>query len=92
MSEDQGERIWKDIELPFTVSSGMAQRIAKIELEKARQQISTVWPCKLIAFKVQGGDVVNLSNTRWGWSAKPFEVTTWKFAIRDDNGVPRLGY
>jgi hypothetical protein len=91
LSEDQGERIWKDIELPFTTSGSMAQRIAKIELEKARQQITTTWPCKLTAFRVQAGDVVNLSNTRWGWSAKPFEVTNWKFAIRDDNGVPRLG-
>jgi hypothetical protein len=86
LSEDQGERIWKDIELPFTTSGSMAQRIAKIELEKARQQITTTWPCKLTAFQVQAGDVVNLSNTRWGWDAKPFEVTNWKFAIRDDAG------
>lgn len=91
LSEDQGERIWKDIELPFTVTASCAQRIAKIELEKARQQITTVWPCKLTAFQVQAGDVVNLTNIRFGWSAKPFEVTEWKFAIRDDNGVPRLG-
>jgi hypothetical protein len=91
LAEDQGERIWKDIELPFTTSGSMAQRIAKIELEKARQQITTNWPCKLTAFRVQAGDVVNLSNTRWGWSAKPFEVTNWKFAIRDDSGTPRLG-
>jgi hypothetical protein len=91
LAEDQGERIWKDIELPFTTSGSMAQRIAKIELEKARQQITTTWPCKLTAFRVQAGDVVNLSNTRWGWNAKPFEVTNWKFAIRDDNGIPRLG-
>jgi hypothetical protein len=91
LAEDQGERIWKDIELPFTTSGSMAQRIAKIELEKARQQITTTWPCKLTAFRVQAGDVVNLSNTRWGWSSKPFEVTNWKFSIRDDNGTPRLG-
>lgn len=91
LAEDQAERVWKDIELSFTTSGSMAQRIAKIELEKARQQITTIWPCKLTAFRVQAGDVVNLSNTRWGWTAKPFEVTNWKFAIRDDNGVPRLG-
>lgn len=91
LSEDQGERIWKEIDLPFTTSAGMAQRIAKIELEKARQQMTTVWPCKLTAFQAQAGDVVNLTNTRFGWSAKPFEVVEWKFAVSDDNGVPRLG-
>lgn len=91
LSEDQGERIWKDIELPFTTSGSMAQRIAKIELEKGRQQITVAMPCKLTAFQVQAGDVVNVTNTRFGWSAKPFEVAQWKFATRDDNGVPRLG-
>lgn len=90
-SQDQNEPIWKDVELSFTTSGSMAQRIAKIELERARQQISVALPCKLTAFKVQAGDVVNLTNTRFGWSAKPFEVTQWRFAIRGDGDVPRLG-
>lgn len=91
LSQDQGERIWKDITLEFTTSAATAQRLAKIDLERARQQITTVWPCNLKAMRVQVGAVVNLNNTRFGWSNKPFEVVDWQFAIRGDSDAPRLG-
>lgn len=91
LSEDQGERIWKDIDLQFTTSAATAQRLAKIELERARQQMTTVWPCNLRAFRIQAGDVVYLNNTRFGWTNKPFEVEDWQFAIRGNNDAPQLG-
>lgn len=90
-SEDNNERIWQDVELPFTLSPSMAQRLAKISLERVRQQITTVWPCKLSAFRVQIGDVVNLTNARFGWLAKPFECTDLKFSVRAETDSPRLG-
>lgn len=90
LTEDNNEQIWRDIELPFTTSSSMSQRLAKIELEAMRQQITTVWPCKLTALRVKAGDVVGLTNSRMGWTAKPFEVADFKFSIRSD-GDPRLG-
>src|SRR3546814_10333437 len=73
LAEDNDERIWKDIDLPFTTSAATAQRLAKIDLERARQQMTTVWPCKLTAMRVQAGEVVKLTNSRFGWSEKPFE-------------------
>lgn len=91
LSEDQGERIWKDIDLQFTTSAATAQRLAKIELEKARQQMTTVWPCNLKAFRIQAGDVVYLNNARFGWVNKPFEVDDWQFSIRGNNDAPQLG-
>lgn len=91
LSEDGGEQIWRDIDLPFTTSVEAAQRIGKIQLEAARQQMTVVLQCKLSAMRVQAGDVVNVSNTRFGWSAKAFEVVDFKFAIRNDNDNPRLG-
>jgi hypothetical protein len=90
-TEDNNEQLWRDIELPFTISPSMSQRIAKIELERGRQQISTSWPCKLSALRVQIGDVVNLTNTRFGWSSKPFEISDLQFSIRTDGDSPRLG-
>lgn len=74
IAQDNDEEILKNIDLPFTTSPATAQRIAKIELLKARQQISLVLPLKLIGLKANVGDVVNVTNTRMGWSAKPFEV------------------
>jgi hypothetical protein len=40
LAEDGGERKWRDISLPFTISAAMAQRLAKIELERARRQMT----------------------------------------------------
>jgi hypothetical protein len=91
LAEDNNERNWKDIELPFTTSASMAQRIAKIELEKARQQITTHWPCKLTAMRYKAGDVIPVTYDRYGWNNKPFEIVDWQFAIRNEGESSRLG-
>jgi hypothetical protein len=38
LAADGGDRRWLDIQLPFTISWSMAQRLAKIELMRRRQQ------------------------------------------------------
>lgn len=82
------ERIWKDIQLPFTTSAATCQRLAKIDLEKARQQISVTMSCKLTAFILQPGDVVNLTIGRYGWNTKPFEVLSWAFEFTNSDSGP----
>ena len=74
LAEDAGERKWRDISLPFTISASMAQRLAKIELERARRQMTVRLSGKLSAWAATVGDVVTLSYARWGFAAKPFEV------------------
>lgn len=76
IAQDNDEEIIKSIQLPFTSSASMAQRLAKIELLKARQQISLVLPTKLVGLKANVGDVVGVTNTRLGWSSKYFEVVS----------------
>jgi hypothetical protein len=83
--EDGGERKFKDISLAWTITPGMAQRIAKIDLFRARQPLTTVWPCKLTAWRLKPGDTVMLSNTSYGWSQKPFEVVAVDL-VEDNNG------
>lgn len=90
-AEDNDELIWKDIELPFTLSPATAQRLAKLDLERARQQITVLYPANLKALTVQAGDTINLTNTRLGWSAKPFEVVDFKFVVRSEADNLRLG-
>ena len=87
VTQDNGERVYKSIELPFTTSPTMAQRIAKIELERARQQITISLPLKLVGLKARVGDVVQLNNTRMGWSAKPFEVVGMSMSYGEVLGV-----
>lgn len=73
-AEDGGERKWRDISLPFTISAATAQRLAKIELERARRQMTVKLAGKLAAWRAGVGETVMLSYARWGFAAKPFEV------------------
>lgn len=83
-----GETIWKDVEYPFTTSSATCQRLSKIELEKARQQITFNVPCKLNAFSIQPADNVLVDFPRYGWNDKVFEVLSWEFDVAGDNNNP----
>jgi len=74
LAEDGGERKWRDLSLPFTISAAMAQRLAKIELERARRQMTVKLAGKLAAWRAGVGETVMLSYARWGFAAKPFEV------------------
>jgi len=84
---DNGEAVYKNITLPFTTSVTMAQRLSKIELLKARQQITLTLPCKLQGLKANVGDIVYVNNTRMGWSSKPFEVVAMSMSLDEAPGV-----
>lgn len=72
--EDGGETVWRDLSLPFTISAAMAQRLAKIELERARRQMTVRLSGKLSAWRAAVGETVLLDHPRWGFVGKPFEV------------------
>ena len=74
LSQDGGERLWQEVELPFTNSSAMAQRLARIQLERARRGKVVRMPCKLTVFQLRGGRNVMVNNTRFGWTNKVFEI------------------
>lgn len=91
-TQDGGEDLPADVELHFTTSGSMAQRLNKITMERSRQGIAFVARCKLTAFQNQAGDVVQVTNSRFGWSAKPFEVLAASLVVEDDaNGNPYIG-
>lgn len=85
VAEDNDETIFANADLPFTTSSTMAQRIAKVILFKNRQQMVVQAPMKLSAFKLQVGDTVNITNQRLGWTNKIFQVADWKFVADSTN-------
>ena len=72
-----------DVPLPFTSDSVTAQRLANIFLRRNREQLTFSASFGLKAFQVQVGDFVYINNTRFGWSNKVFEVTTWTFGLVD---------
>ena len=88
LAEDGGERIWSnDIQLPFTNTPSMAQRLAKIMLMQIRKQITIVFPANLSAIGITVGDVVQLSSIRMGWSNKTFECVDWTFVLDGGSGA-----
>ncbi len=91
-TEDGGTRRFLDYDLPYTTSNSMAQRLAKIALYRNRQQIVLSGTFNMSAFKLEVGDTVYITNSRFGFTNKVFEVAEWAMNISgDDTGNPALG-
>ena len=90
ITEDNNLENVLDLALPLTTSSAMAQRIAKMTLFRGREQMTFSADFSMEAFNVQAGDIVALTNPRYGWVDKEFEVKDWKFFADDDAGDLRV--
>jgi hypothetical protein len=90
LAEDNDVETALDLQLPFTTSAATAQRIAKLTLFRGREQISFSADFGLSAFNVQVGDIISLTNDRYGWTAKEFEVVGWRFFSSQDAGDLRI--
>jgi len=73
-----------DVDLTFTDNSIEARRTARIMLESNRQQLIVFAKFGMRGLKVQVGDTISLTNERFGWSSKLFEVENWAFGL-DNN-------
>jgi hypothetical protein len=85
LADDDGIYHWRDVILPFTTSSSAAQRIARINLRQAREEIIFTAKFNLTAMQLRAGDTVMLTNANLGWSSKVFEVIAWSLA---SDGTP----
>jgi hypothetical protein len=87
-AQDNSIRYWRDVVLPMTTSSSAAQRLARIELQRARQEVTFTARFRLDAMQVRAGDTVMVTLSKFGWSAKVFEVLEWHFVA--DGSPPQL--
>ena len=83
LAADGGQESVADVDLPFTDNSIEARRIALISLERNRQQITVNASFGLKTLQVQVGDNIRLTNSRFGWVNKEFEVVSWTFGLVD---------
>ena len=83
LEADNGQESVADVDLPFTDNSIEARRIARIALERNRQQLTVTAAFGLRTMQVQVGDNIRLTNTRFGWTNKEFEVLSWNFGLTD---------
>jgi hypothetical protein len=91
IADDNGLESALDLALPLTTSAATAQRLAKMTLFRAREQMTFTADFGLEAFEVECGDIIALTIDRYGWSAKEFEVVGWKFRNDGDAGDLRVG-
>lgn len=95
LTADGGQRRWKDIALPFTISSSAAQRICKIELLRSRFQGTGTFRYNLVAYSIATMDVITMTNSFMGWTNKLFEVIAARFVLdkqkREGADVTTLG-
>jgi hypothetical protein len=82
-----GEIIWKDVQYPFTTSGTTAQQLASYDLQWGQRQITASWPLKLTGYQSIPSDVIEVTRATFGWTAKPFEVTSVKLDISDSGGA-----
>lgn len=83
VAADGGQESVVDLDLPFTADPDIAQQIALVSLERNRQQLTVSASFGMRAFQVQVGDNIRLTNSRFGWTDKLFEVVSWTFGLAD---------
>jgi len=88
VTADNNTVFFRDVVLPFTTSPSCAQRLAVLELRRAREEITFTARFRLEAMQVRAGDTVMISNAKLGWSSKVFEVMEWNFA--SDGNPPQI--
>lgn len=89
LEADMGVRLWKDIQLPFTISYAAAQRLAKIELMRIRMQGTGTFQFNMWGYQLTPMDVIEMTLPFLGFDGKLLEVTKHRFLINeaeDDGG------
>ncbi len=82
-----GDPIYLDMPLPYTINNVRAQRIAQFALKRSRQQESITIPCNLNALKFKIGDNITVTNARLKYVAKVFEVVGYSMGFSADQIV-----
>lgn len=77
VAQDGDEEAAATLDLPYTQSHTMAQRIAYIALEKNRRQKQILFPANMIGFQVAAGSTIAVNWPRMGLAGLPCQVTNW---------------
>ncbi|MEX2450088.1 MAG: hypothetical protein WD407_04465 [Rhodospirillales bacterium] len=87
VAEDGGEESWFDITLAWTISPFAATRLAKIELERQRRQITVEGPFKTKLWRALPADTVRLSIARYGFEDKVFGARRINLRPEENDGA-----
>jgi hypothetical protein len=81
LGADGGDRRWLEIQFPFTISVSMAQRLAKIELMRRRQQGTGIFIYNLALYQAIVLDIIQMTLPMLGWGNKLLEIAAFRFTL-----------
>ncbi len=87
VSRDNDEILRRDLSLPFTNNSFMAQRIAHKQIQMSDQQKVLTFPANLKGLRVDVGDRVSVTVAELNYSNKVFRCAAWSFSDTQDGVV-----
>ena len=77
-----------ELQLPYTQTTLMAQRLAKIALQHQRKTLQASFLTTTKFLRLQPADFVYITNDRLNWSAKMFEVISTQLEFVEQEEVP----
>ena len=83
---DGGAEVPRELHFAYTNRPLTSQRLANIELERHRRELTVFAQFDLSGMLVQAGDTIELTYPRYGFSAKVFEVATWRLTMTPLDG------
>jgi len=78
LAEDDGEEIALSLDLQFTASPYMAQRIARITVEARRRQLTVSFPANLAGLRLVAGQTLGLTIPTIGLVNRAMQVSQWQ--------------
>ncbi len=91
-TQDNGLLLEREITLPFTSDEATAKQIATINLNQSRQQVLTEFTATIAGLRCEVGDVVSITHSTPGWSAKKFRILRMALQNNDEVRVTALEY
>lgn len=77
----------QSIGLPLVNNDVRAQYIANRLLKAAREDLQVECAVGFIGLQFEAGDIVSITNTNYGWSAKPFRINKVIETFNDDGSI-----
>jgi hypothetical protein len=87
LTNDQGDRRYLDVQLPFTISCATAQRIAKIELLRRRNQGTGTFSLNTSGYLIAPLDLLAVDLPYFAWTGKYLEAMACRLRI-EPRGEP----
>ncbi len=76
---EDGERLWRDLELPFTIDPLRAQRLARMELLRGREALTIDAPVQFRGIRYAAMQMLSVTIPGLGLAAKPMRIESLKF-------------